>query len=181
MVQWPTHSKIKCFNMNGDEIATSKRSRLDLADSLMLHYHNAKPKLCLIEVSTNSKKWGTWNKKNVIKIEDHIRYDLQFDGYDVVIKRVSTPGKTLCSKPFRWELEISNSTDDEDLDNINNSAAVGTRFKVARSDASIKTIQSTIEKIFGLPKGSVSLLTPEGKKANTRSSIRKLRNKWKGL
>lgn len=174
MNQWPAHSKIKCMDSNGEIIAESARSRLDLSDSLM---HTRNSLLCKVEVSTKSADWTTWNSFSVKRIEDHIIYDLEFDGYTVKIHRLSKPGRTLCSKPFLWELEISTDYGDQELGQ--DKKPIGTRFKVARSDASIKTIQSTIEKVFGLPRGCVSLLTPEAKKATPGSSIKSLRNKWK--
>lgn len=177
MIQWPAHSKIICLDSNENVIATSARSRLDLSDSLMLHRDNTNPLSCQIEVLTKSADWTTWNSINVKRIEDHIVYDLEFDGYTVKIDRISKPSRTLCSKPFKWQLEISVDYDDAELGV--DKKPVGTRFKVARSDASVKTIQSNIEKVFGLPRGSVCLLTPEAKKANLRSSIKSLRSKWK--
>ena len=179
MTQWPPHSNIKCFNIENEEIAISKRSRLDLADSLMLYYYSDEPRECFIEVSTTSERWKSWNTENVVKIEEHIQYDLEFDAYEVKIERMSQPGKTLCSKPFRWKLEIHDQFEEGNTDEERKRESVGSRFKVARSDASVKTIQRQIEKVFGLPKGSVCLLTPENKKSNPKSSIKKLREKWK--
>lgn len=177
MIQWPAHSKIICLDSNDKVIAASVRSRLDLSDSLMLNYNGLKPLFCRVEVLTKAESWSTWNSVNVKRIEDYINYDLQFDGYTVRIDRVSKPSRALCSKPFVWELEISSEVDDKELGL--DKKPIGTRFKVARSDASIQTIQLNIEKVFGLPRGSVCLLTPEAKKANLRSSIKSLRNKWK--
>lgn len=179
MIQWPPHTKIYCYNRNDEEIARSKRSRLDLADELMLNYSGDMPRVCFIEVSTKAEGWTTWNSSNVKEIEQHIKYDLEFDGYLVEVHRISKAGKTLCQNPFRWQLEISSEPDEEEADTSSNRNAVGSRFKVARSDASIRTIQKQIEKVFGLPKGSVCLLTPENKKANPKSSIKRLRDKWK--
>lgn len=176
MIQWPSHSKITCLNINGEIIAESKRSRLDLSDSLMLWRDNSEPLICLIEVSTKDRAWSTWNMENVRKIESHITYDLEFDAYKVKIERISKPGKTLCDKPFRWSLEIW--AEDEPEQNLGNKYT-GLRFKAARSDASVKTIQSEIEKVFGLPRGSVCLLNPDNQKAKATSSIKRLRDKWK--
>lgn len=47
MIQWPPHSKIICLNSKDEIIAESKRSRLDLSDSLMLW--NNTPFSCSIE------------------------------------------------------------------------------------------------------------------------------------
>ncbi|MDD3758564.1 MAG: hypothetical protein PHN76_10410 [Advenella sp.] len=179
MNQWPPHSKIACFNSIGEVIAESKRSRLDLSDSLMLWRKSCDPLFCTIEVSTKDKKWKTWNSENVRKIESRIAYDLEFDAYKVKIERLSQPGKTLCDKPFKWNLEITADYDEEDpaLNPVNRNS--GSRFRAARSDASVKSIQSSIEEVYGLPRGCVCLLTPEKKKASPSSSIKKLRDKWK--
>lgn len=179
MIQWPPHSKIACFNSSGETIAASKRSRLDLSDSLMLWRESDKPLLCSIEVSTKDNDWTTWNSENVRKIERHIAYDLEFDGYKVQIERVSKPGRTLCSKPFRWNLEIVADYGDEEPESSPARRYAGSRFKAARSDASVKSIQANIEKVFGHPRGCVCLLMPDDKKAKTSSSIKRLRDKWK--
>ncbi len=52
-------------------------------------------------------------------------------------------------------------------------------FEAANSNASVKTILSKIESVFGLPRGSVCLLDPNGKSAPAGSKIRSLREKWK--
>lgn len=179
MRQWPPHSKITCFNSSDEIIAVSKRSRLDLSDSLMLWRESGDPLICSIEVSTKNEDWSTWSLANVRKIESHISYDLEFDAYKVKIERVSKPGKTLCSKPFKWNLEIVSDNNDEALDCVPERKYSGSRFKAARNDASVKSIQENIENVFGLPRGSVCLLTPDNKKANTKHSIKKLRDKWK--
>lgn len=179
MIQWPSNSKIICFNSNGEIITESKRSRLDLSDTLMLNYNGDEPRQCTIEVSTKAEKWKSWNSDNVRKIENHIKYDLEFDGYNVEIHRVSKPGKTLCSKPFQWSIKITSDYSDDEPENSSTRTSIGSRFKIARSDASVKTIQSQIEKVFGLPKGCVCLLTPENKKSAPRLSIKKMRSRWK--
>lgn len=107
MNRWPSHSKITCFNSVGDVIAKSKRSRLDLADSLMLWRREEGALFCSVEVITGAKNWNSWSPENVQKIEAHIRYDLEFDGYKVEIERVSKPSKTPCNRPFRWNLKIA--------------------------------------------------------------------------
>lgn len=177
MNQWPPHSKIVCRNMDQQVIAKSSRSRLDLSDSLML---GLAPEIleCTIEVSVRADSWTTWKNENVEKVERHIAYDLNFDAYEVDISRISAPGRTLCSKPFTWQLKIWVDYGDDD-DSAIVRKAIGKRFKAANSNASVKTIQSKIESVFGLPRGSVCLRAPNGKNALERSKIRSLREKWK--
>ena len=126
-------------NSRGEIIAVSKRSRLDLSDSLMLRRESEEPLFCSIEVSTKDEGWSTWNSENVRKIEIHIAYDLEFDAYKVKIERVSKPGKTLCSKPFKWNLEIAADYGDDEPDSGPTRKHSGSRFKAARSDASVKS------------------------------------------
>lgn len=52
------------------------------------------------------------------------------------------------------------------------------RFKKARTDASVDTIQSTIESDYGLPAGSVRLLRPDGRPKRRDASIGSLRSEY---
>lgn len=176
MNQWPPHSTIVCRDADQKVLARSSRSRLDLSDSLM-HGDIDEIVECTIDVSVAAEPWTTWKRENVEKIERHIAYDLNFDAYEVQITRVSTPGRTLCSKPFTWSLKIWVDCGDDESTIVRR--AIGKRFKAANSNASVKTIQAKIESVFGLPRGSVCLLDPSGKKSAERGRIRGLREKWK--
>ncbi|WCB45729.1 hypothetical protein [Nitratidesulfovibrio vulgaris] len=50
----------------------------------------------------------------------------------------------------------------------------------ARSDASVGSIKSRIEEVFGLPEGSVALCAPDGKSMRSDAKIKTLRNRWEG-
>lgn len=52
------------------------------------------------------------------------------------------------------------------------------RLRVARSDASVGTIRRTIEKMMGLPEGSVALCGPDKRPLRANATIRTLRNRW---
>ena len=154
MIQWPPHSKITCFNSSDEVIAVSKRSRLDLSDSLMLWRKSNDPLFCSIEVSTKDEGWSTWNSENVRKIENHIAYDLEFDAYKVKIERVSRPGKTLCSKPFKWNLEIVADYGEDEPDSGPTRKYSGSRFKAARScvhSGSVRYSRSGGNGLYGAP------------------------------
>jgi hypothetical protein len=58
-------------------------------------------------------------------------------------------------------------------------AATPTRFRKAKADASIENIQTTMEKKFGLPRGSVRLVYPSGRKARIDANVGALRKSWK--
>ncbi len=53
------------------------------------------------------------------------------------------------------------------------------RYRKARADASIKSIQQTIEKDYGLPPGCVKLVKPKGKKIRADATVGTLCKKWK--
>lgn len=52
------------------------------------------------------------------------------------------------------------------------------RFRSARSDATIGSIRSTIEKLFGLPEGSVQLCGPDKVPLRSDARVRTLRRRW---
>ncbi len=53
------------------------------------------------------------------------------------------------------------------------------RHRAARADASVGTIKRKIEKTFGLPRGSISLLGPDGRSLRANALIATLRRRWK--
>jgi hypothetical protein len=52
------------------------------------------------------------------------------------------------------------------------------RFRVAKSDAFLSSIQKTIETKLKLPPGSVRLVYPSGRKARTDSTVGAFRKHW---
>ena len=57
-------------------------------------------------------------------------------------------------------------------------ARKATRKNVLRVDASVATGQRKIEKVFGLPRGSVRLVLRGGRKARKNKSIGALLDHW---
>jgi hypothetical protein len=57
-------------------------------------------------------------------------------------------------------------------------AAKPIRYKRAKSDALVPSIQATIEKKFGLPAGSIKLVYPSGRKARSDSTVGAVRAHW---
>jgi hypothetical protein len=53
-----------------------------------------------------------------------------------------------------------------------------TRYKVARSDASVGSIERTLERLSGLPRGSVHLRLPSNRKARSDKTIASLLRDW---
>ena len=54
----------------------------------------------------------------------------------------------------------------------------GKRFRVGRSDASIKKMTKSVETVFGLPEGSVKLIYPTGRRARADSTIGAFKRYW---
>lgn len=52
------------------------------------------------------------------------------------------------------------------------------RFRRARSDASLGTLQAEIEKKFSLPPGSVRIVRPDGRKMRSDATVRRLKAVW---
>ena len=109
---WPARSTLSFEDTNGRELFNSKDRRLDLADTLMLHYKKS-VRTVYFSISTKSKSWPAWASELVAKIEERIHYDLQFDGYKVEVTRCEVPSENLpCTSPFRWKLIIEVGFDD---------------------------------------------------------------------
>lgn len=52
------------------------------------------------------------------------------------------------------------------------------RFRAAKADAHLSSMQATLEKTFGLPAGSVRLVYPSGRKARSDSTVGTFRDHW---
>lgn len=68
--------------------------------------------------------------------------------------------------------------DDETQNQTRTNQELPSRFRIARSDASVGTIRSTIESVFGLPEGSVALCNPSGSPLRADAKIATLRKRW---
>lgn len=102
---WPQKVRLSFYNGRGKELWCSSNRRLDLADELMLWWK--KPSRTIyMGVKTASDSWNRWSETNASKIEWRIRYDLNFDGYHVTIKRLTKTGRAPCTDEFLWKLII---------------------------------------------------------------------------
>lgn len=54
----------------------------------------------------------------------------------------------------------------------------GLRYQRAHGDGSLRTIKKHIEKIYGLPEGSVQLVKPDGKQMRADARVGRLRKVW---
>ena len=52
------------------------------------------------------------------------------------------------------------------------------RYKALKSDASLKTAETAIESVFGLPEGSVKLVKKNGRKMREDATVQTFREHW---
>lgn len=52
------------------------------------------------------------------------------------------------------------------------------RYRKARADASIGSIEAQIVKKYGLPEGSVRIVGPNGRKIRSDATVDRLRRRW---
>jgi|SRR5208283_434313 len=106
---WPPKSRLNFYSRDTCgclffELTSSYRL-FDLSDNITPEGPQ-KSRTVYFGISTKSALWSTWDDSNLQKIEWLIRYDLQFDGYRVAIKRVTTRMDLPCTEEFLWKLII---------------------------------------------------------------------------
>ena len=55
---------------------------------------------------------------------------------------------------------------------------IPSRFRQARSDASIASVQAEIAKKYNLPRDAVRLISPTGRKMRADATVGRLRKRW---
>jgi len=102
---WPQKARLTFYNGRGRLLWGSCDRRLDLSDNLMGFWHKPS-RTVYLGMSTASDRWSQWDEKTIGRMEELIRYDLGFDGYAVVIKRLTESTQLRCAEEFRWKLRI---------------------------------------------------------------------------
>jgi hypothetical protein len=120
---WPPLSKLKFYKQPPELFLSSENRILHLSDKITYTAKYEERKLVYFGLSTISHHWKLWSKINLKKIEDRIKYDLEFDGFNVDIERITDaryPGTNRhvmpCSEEFVWKLFISVANDSEEED-----------------------------------------------------------------
>jgi len=176
---WPFNSKFSFYSVKGELLFQSRNRHLDVSDTLMLHWDKVSRSITM-GLSIQSEKSLTWSEDRLKSIEALIRYDLNFDAYSVTISRLGKAG-TRCSTEFRWMLIIRPMgwyKKEKSMSEQSSRTENPSRFRKARSDASIESTQRNLEKTFGLPRGSVRLVYPNGRKARSDASVGSLVENW---
>lgn len=120
-LSWPPESTISIDLPSGYSYSVTTNnhlSRFDLADNVAFEVDGFGDggSTVIFSLSTPSAQWSTWTEENLCRIEELLAYDLNFDGFDVAIKRVSeNPADARpCTEDYTWELYITEAGGDDD-------------------------------------------------------------------
>ena len=111
---WPPLSRLNFYEDPPNLILSSVNRMLDLSDTLGDKVENDENTTIYFGLTTVSHKWKIWSEKNLRTIEKAVKYDLEFDGFNVAIERYTSPvdpwtkkKNRPCDTQFVWKLEIS--------------------------------------------------------------------------
>jgi hypothetical protein len=125
---WPPFSKLNFYRNPPTLIFSSEDRKLDLADSLTGNVNFENKVTIYFGLTTISHIWEAWTEANLEKVEEQIKYDIEFDGFDVEIERATdaicpyTKKQDIpCRNEFLWKLTISVALyeDEEDIKSEN--------------------------------------------------------------
>ena len=118
---WPPYSKLNFYRNPPGLMISSEDRRLDLSDTLTNSVTFEQGRTVYLGVSTISHTWDVWDEETIKKIEEKIRYDLEFDGFNVEIERITNAKEPKisieninCDNEFLWKLDISVALNDYD-------------------------------------------------------------------
>ncbi|MGD0487653.1 MAG: hypothetical protein ABSB94_10720 [Syntrophorhabdales bacterium] len=105
---WPPRCRISVYQIEEGfviwppEVSTERL--FDLSESIDFP-PNRKRVAVHFGLSTKSVRWPIWDERRLQQIEWRIKYDLEFEGYEVTIKRLGEHGSP-CFEEFLWKLSI---------------------------------------------------------------------------
>jgi hypothetical protein len=108
-LHWPARPHLLASTRRGKVIFDTLDRDLDLSDRLMLYWPKAS-RTVYLAVSTRSRNWKQWDEQSLSIVENHVRYDLRFESYSVVVRRLTVQPRRrlLCTTAFHWQLRIRN-------------------------------------------------------------------------
>lgn len=167
--------------------ASQSLQLFDLTDTLRLYDEVAFPYSAYIELKgqPNARRIAAkWTEAEIKKIEDIFWMDLNIDGLNIDFVRLS-PLDRSTKMPFMWRLDVTDPSRDEIEDGEAEISSrpnqVASRYRRARSDASIPSMVTTIESTFGLPEGCVQIVYPSGNRARRNATVRTIRKQWSDI
>jgi hypothetical protein len=103
--RWPPRPVFAFYDGRGRALFSTNNTRIDLSDTLMLHWV-ANSRKVIMGIQSHGTSWPTWTEERLQHVEWLIRYDLRFDGYTVSIKRATARRGQPCTREFQWILQI---------------------------------------------------------------------------
>ena len=114
--EWPPFSRFNFYRRPPTLYFSSVDRWIDFTDNLtnIAGFEEGKP--IYFGLTTTSHLWKTWTEENLQEIEELIKNDLGFDGFDVEVERISRKLNKSCEKEFLWKLKITDDDYEEDDD-----------------------------------------------------------------
>ena len=102
---WPPRPEFAFYNAQGEFLFSERSPRLDLSDTLMLHWPRHSRKV-ILGLKSRGMSWTTWTEPRLRHVEKVVKDDLNFDLYSVTISRLTSRRWQPCTREFRWALSI---------------------------------------------------------------------------
>lgn len=102
---WPNGLRLTLYNDDGAMLFRKKSEGFDFSDS-MVRYWLGEGIPLRFGVSIPRSRNRKWTEEDVTSLEAHIRYDLEFDGYEVNIERMKGVGIP-CNEEVFWTILLS--------------------------------------------------------------------------
>jgi hypothetical protein len=99
---WPPRFKLTVYERTGEIIFSARRHGFDLTDEVMRHCGKRR---VVIGIKTDSKRWHSWDLEKIKAMEENFRYQFNFDGFKVRIKRLFEDEMPTLYEA-RWDLSI---------------------------------------------------------------------------
>jgi len=101
---WPSHVRLRIYDMSMVLLAESQDSNCDLSGDLWWLLDNT-PTFYL-GVTIEGEGWPVWDEKTLMCIEENFKCDLEFDRYRADISRDTPRAGEACTEEFVWKIHL---------------------------------------------------------------------------
>ena len=102
--QWPKLSTISIYNQEPERIFSSNDRKFDLSDMLTGDLILGECKTAFIGIAIPGNPWEIWSEDLLMEIENRIRYQFEFENFEIEIERVSDESAPWYTHEFVWKL-----------------------------------------------------------------------------
>jgi hypothetical protein len=103
--RWPPRPEFTIYDGRGKVLLREFDPSLDLSDTLMLQWPHSS-RTVFMGIASHGISWKTWTEPRLQHVERLIKYDINFDGDNVSIIRITRRRWQPCSREFKWKLII---------------------------------------------------------------------------